>query len=76
MSELSEVLINTQELKDPIFVVGCLRSGTGALARTIGLAEPVCYVGETKLFTNTTLGRFPLFRHFDIGEMVMPYSRS
>ena len=75
MSELSEVLINTQELKDPIFVVGCLRSGTGALARTIGLAEPVCYVGETKLFTKYYAREVPIisaFRHWRNGDALFP----
>jgi hypothetical protein len=75
MINLSDVLLNTKELRDPIFVVGCMRSGTGALARTIGLADSVCYIGETRLIARYYTRRVPMtsaIRHWRNGEPLLP----
>lgn len=79
MPDPAGVLTNKEELKDPIFVVGCMRSGTGALARTIGLAESVCYIGETKLIAKYYARQIPLntaLRHWRNGEPLLPILRS
>jgi Sulfotransferase family len=75
MITLSEILRNSEELQDPIFVVGCMRSGTGMLARTIGLADSVSYVGETKLIAKYYTRSVPItsaIQHWRNGEALLP----
>ena len=75
VTEITDVLANSDELYDPIFVVGCPRSGTGVLARTIGLSEEVCYVGETKFIFKYYTRRLPFtvaMQHWLSGEPLLP----
>ena len=79
MADPAGILTNKEELNNPIFVVGCMRSGTGALARTIGLAESVCYIGETKLIAKYYARQVPItsaFWHWRNGEPLLPVLRS
>jgi hypothetical protein len=75
MSRSADVLANSEELNDPMFVVGCPRSGTSVLARTIGLSEVVTYFGETKFIPKFYVRRVP-FRlallHWRGGEALFP----
>jgi hypothetical protein len=75
MIPIKDVLSNSQELDDPILIVGCPRSGTGVVARTIGLSEQVCYVGETKVMPKYYTRRVPLksaVQHWRNGEALLP----
>jgi hypothetical protein len=75
MSTIADVLANSEELDDPIFVIGCPRSGTTVLARAIGLSESVCYVEETRLIPKYYIRRLPItlaIRHWRNGEALLP----
>jgi hypothetical protein len=79
MINRSKALVNREELKDPIFIIGCMRSGTGALARTIGLAESVCYIGETKVIAKYYAREVPItsaLRQWGNGEALIPVLKS
>jgi Sulfotransferase family len=75
MATICRVLTNFEELDDPIFVVGCPRSGTTVLARAIGLAESVCYTGETKVIPKFYNRRVPITQaiaYWVKGEPLLP----
>lgn len=52
MNPMMYVVENRDELLDPIFVVGCPRSGTSVLARIIASCDSVCYLGEQALVSD------------------------
>jgi hypothetical protein len=75
MISIPEILTNSQELYGPIFVVGCPRSGTGVLARAIGLTESVCYLGESKLISDYYVKWLPTplaIYYWKNGENLLP----
>jgi hypothetical protein len=75
MRTSAEILSNSEELLDPLFVVGCARSGTGVLGKAIGRSEEVCYVEETQLIPRYYNRRIPIgaaMRHWRNGETLLP----
>ena len=75
MTTSADVLSNTEELDNPLFVVGCARSGTGVLAKAIGLSEQVCYVEETLLIPRYYNRRVPItlaIQYWKRGETLLP----
>jgi hypothetical protein len=75
MTATGDVLTNFEELDDPIFVVGCPRSGTTVLARAIGLSDSVCYVEETRLIPKYYNRQVPItraLRDWRSGEPLLP----
>jgi hypothetical protein len=75
MTTVDVVLANAEELIDPLFVVGCPRSGTTVLARAIGLSNLVCYVEETQLIPKLYNRQVPIIqaiRDWRNGEALSP----
>ena len=79
MITVVDVLENVDELDDPLFVVGCPRSGTTLLARAIGLSDYVCYVEETRLIPKYYTRQIAISRaiqNWRKGDALAPYVKA
>jgi hypothetical protein len=73
--QIQKLLENSTELDNPVFVVGCPRSGTSVLARIIGLSKGIRYFGETKLIPKVYVRRIPIslaVQYWKDGEALCP----